>query len=159
MFVSKRILFIIGVVVVIIMLGAGVGVAYAFNALSQQRTTDANLSATATAQASITTPTTGVQNANGQRRLVGVIQSLNAQSFTLAVTTKKAKRVITVNVSSATTYRRGGKAAGFSDLQVGETVAVLGTLDAPALSMQATRVMLSPKSATPAASATSTATP
>ena len=157
MFVSKRILLVIGIVVVIVMLGAGIGLAYAFNALSQQTATNANLKATATAQVSVS-PTAGTPNKNGQRRVVGVIQALNAQSFTLVVATKKAKRVLTINVSGQTTYGRVGKAATFSDLQVGETVAVLGTLDSAALSMQAARVMISPKIATPTASPTVTAT-
>jgi hypothetical protein len=164
MFVSKRILFLIGVVVVIVMLGAGIGLAYAFNAFSQQRATNANLSATATAQVSASS-TTITQKSPAQRRVVGVIQTLNAQSFTLVVTTKKVKRTFIINVSAQTTYGHAGKAATFSDLQVGETVIVLGSVNPKALTMQATRVMIAPKAAkptvspTPNSTATATATP
>ena len=153
MFVSKRVLLIIGVVVVIVMLGAGIGLAYAFNALSQQTATNAALKATATAQVSAS-PTTGIQKNNGQRRVIGVVQALNAQSFTLVVTSKKAKHTLTIDVSSQTIYSHTGKSATFSDLQVGETVAVQGTVEAASLTMQATRVMISPKIATPTLSPT-----
>ena len=158
MFISKRVLLIVGVVVVVVMLGVGVGVAYAFNALSQQTTTDASLKATATAQVSVS-PTAGAQNKNGQRRVVGVIQALGTQSFMLVVTTKKAKREITVDVNAQTKYAHAGKAAAFSDLQVGETVAVEGTVDSSTLKMQAMRVMISPKVATPQSTASPIATP
>jgi hypothetical protein len=160
MFVSKRMLMIGGVLVVIVMLGVGVGLAYAFNALSQQTTTNASLKATVTAQV-LASPTAGAQNKNGQRRVVGVIQTLGAQSFMLVVATKKAKREITVDVSAQTKYGHAGKVATFSDLQVGETVAVQGAIDPSSLMMQATRVMISPKVVTPqpTTSPTATATP
>ena len=162
MFVSKRVLLLIGVVVVIVMLGAGIGLAYAFNALSQQTATNTNLSATVTAQVS-SSPTTITQKNNGQHRVVGVVQTLNAQSFTLVVTTKTTKRTLTVNVNTRTTYAHAGKTATFGDLQVGETVAVLGSIDPKTLTIQATRVMIAPKVAKPAASptpnSTATATP
>ncbi|HXR66842.1 MAG TPA: DUF5666 domain-containing protein [Ktedonobacteraceae bacterium] len=158
MFVSKRVLLIVGVVVVIVMLGVGVGVAYAFNALSQQTTTNASPKATVTAQVSVS-PTAGAQNKNGQRRVVGVIQALSAQSFMLVVTTKKAKHEITVDVNAQTKYAHAGKAAAFSDLQVGETVAVQGAIDSATLMMQATRVMILPKVATPQPAASPIVTP
>ena len=149
MFISKRMLWLVGAIVVLVMLAAGVGVAYAFNALTQQKTTAANLSATVTAQAAIATPALTAQAKNGQRRVTGVIQALNAQAFTLEVATKKAKRALTVDVTSQTTYAQAGKVVAFSDLTVGETVVVLGTLDVKSLSMEATRVMISPKPVTP----------
>lgn len=162
MFVSKRVLFFIGVVVVIVMLGAGIGLAYAFNALSQQTATNTNLKATVTAQVSAS-PNTIAQKNNGQRRVAGVVQALNAQSFTLVVTTKKTKYTLTIDVGAQTIYGRAGKKAAFSDLQVGETVAVLGSLDSATLTMQATRVMIAPKAAkptgTPTPNPTVTATP
>jgi hypothetical protein len=157
MFVSKRVLIIIGVVVVIVMLGVGVGVAYAFNALNQQTTTNASLKATVTAQVSAS-PTAGAQSKDGQRRVVGVIQALGAQSFMLVVTTKKAKHEITIDVNAQTKYAHADKAAAFSDLQVGETVAVQGTVDSSTLMMQAMRVVISPKVAPPQPTASPAAT-
>ena len=154
MFVSKRMLIIIGVVVVIVMLALGVGLAYAFTALGQQTTTSTNLSATVTAQTSVASPVVKAQN--GQRRVLGVIQSLGAQSFVFA--TNQGKHKITVNVDAQTKYTNAGKAAAFSNLQVGETVAVQGTVDTTTLTMQAARVMISPKVATPTPKATPTVT-
>lgn len=158
MFVSKRVLIIVGVVVVVVMLAAGVGLVYAFSALGQQSSANASLSATATARVS---PTPG--GAPGQRRVAGVVKSLGNQSFVLAV--DKGKRSITVNVNAQTKYTSGGaaKAASFSNLQVGETVAVQGTYDAASKTMTAARVVIAPKTKTatptPAASPTATATP
>lgn len=160
MFIKKPFLLLIGVVVVVVMLGAGVGLAFALNALNQQKATTATLGATVTAQAAVT-PIIKAQT--GQQRVIGVIQSLNAQSFTMAVTVKKIKRNITVNVDTQTHYKLSEKNAAFRDLKVGETVAVVGTLDVKALTMQAMLVVIAPKAPTatptPTASPTATATP
>lgn len=150
MFINKRTLIIIGIVVVVVMLGAGIGLAYAFSALSQQSTTNANMSATATAAAAVPSPNSGTKS--GQRRVTGVIQSLGSSSFVLSV--NQGKRKITVAIDAQTTFRRAGKAASFRDLQVGETVVVLGTLDTSTKTMQATRVTVSPAVATPTPIAT-----
>ena len=154
MFISKRMLIIVGVVVVVVMLAAGVGVAYAFSALGQQ--SSASVSATATASA-LASPTP--RKATGQRRVLGVIKSLSNQSFVLTI--DKGKRTITVNIDGQTKYGHAGKAATFSDLQVGETVAVQGTYNAASKTMTATRITISPKVATPTptTSPTATATP
>ena len=149
MFISKRLLFILGVVIVIVMLAAGIGLAYAFSALSQQSAANANLSATATA-AALASPTPG--KANGQRRVAGVIKSLDTQSFVLSA--NQGKRTITVEVDAQTKYVRAGKSASFADLQVGETVVVLGTYDASSQTMTATRITISPSTPTPTPTAT-----
>jgi hypothetical protein len=151
MFISKRVLIIIGIVVVVVMLGAGIGLAYAFSALSQQTSTNASLSATATA-AAVPSPRAGAQN--GQRRITGIIQSLNSSSFVLSV--NQGKRKITVDITAQTKFGRAGKSASLSDLQVGEAVVVVGTLDTSTLTMQATRVTISPRSGTPAPVPTAT---
>ena len=150
MFINKRTLIIVGIVVVVVMLGAGIGLVYAFAALSQQSTTNANLSASATAVAAVPSPSSGAKS--GQRRVTGVIQSLGSSSFVLSA--NQGKRKITVNVDAQTMFRRAGKAASFHDLQIGETVVVLGTLDTSTKTMQATRVTVSPAVATPTATAT-----
>ena len=147
MFISKRLLLIIGILVVVVMLAAGIGLAYAFSALGQQSATNANISATVTASA-LASPTPG----NGQRRVTGVIKSLDNQSFVLAA--NQGKRMITVEVDAQTKYVRGGKSASFSDLQPGETVVVLGTYDASSKTMTATRVTIVSSTSTPTPSPT-----
>lgn len=144
MFISKRLLFILGIVIVVVMLAAGIGLAYTFSALSQQSAANANLSATATA-AALASPTPG--KANGQRRVVGVIKSLGNQSFVLSA--NQGKRTITVEVDAQTKYVRAGKSASFADLQVGETIVVLGTYDAASQTMTAIRITISPSTPTP----------
>lgn len=151
MFVSKRLLFLTGVLVVVVMLAAGIGLAYAFSALGQQNATNANLSATVTASA-LASPTPG--KASGQRKLTGVIKSLSGQSFVLSA--NQGKRTVTVEVNGQTKYIRAGKPASFSDLQVGETVVVLGTYDASSKTMTATRITIASASATPTPPATAT---
>lgn len=150
MFINRRTMIIIGIVVVVVMLGAGIGLVYAFSALSQQNTTNANLSATVTAVTAASSPSSGTKS--GQRRVTGVIQSLGSSSFVLSA--NQGKRKITVNIDAQTMFRRAGKAASFRDLQVGETVVVLGTLDTSTKTMRATRVMISPTVATPTPTAT-----
>lgn len=151
MFISKRLLLIIGILVVVIMLAAGIGLAYAFSALGQQSAANANLSATVTASA-LASPTPG--KGNGQRRATGVIKSLDSQSFVLSA--NQGKRTITVEVDAQTKYVRAGKPASFSDLQIGETVVVLGTYDASSKTMTAARVTIAASTATPTSSATAT---
>ncbi len=151
MFISKRKLLIVGVVVVVVMLAAGIGLAYAFSALGQANAANTNLSATATAS-TIASPT--AQKPKNQHRVVGVIQSLGNQSFVLSV--NQGKRTVTVAVSASTRYTNAGQAAAFSDLKVGETIAIMGTYDAATSTAQATRVVISPKVATPTATATPT---
>ena len=153
MFINRRTLILVGIVIAVVMLGAGVGLAYAFSALSQQTSANASLSATATAAATVPASGSGVKS--GQRRVSGVIQSLGSSSFVLSV--NQDKRKITVNVNAQTKFGRAGKTGSFSDLHVGETVVVLGTLNTSTMSMQATRVMISPSSGS--ATPTPTATP
>lgn len=148
MFVTKRTMIIIGAAVVVVMLAAGLGLAYAFSALGQASAANANLSATATAGA-MSTPTIGTSK--GTRRAVGVIKSLGTSSFTLAI--NKGKKTITVNVDSTTKYTHNGQQAAFTDLQVGQTVAVEGTIDTATLTARATHVVISP---TPKATGTPT---
>ncbi len=155
MFITKRILIITGVIVAIVMLATGTGLAYAFTALGQQ-TAHANLNATATAVV-VPSPKTGAH------KIAGVIQSLSTTSF--VVLAGKNKKAITVNVDATTKYTHTGKAAAFSDLQVGQTVAIMGTVDAKAKTVQATGVVISPKgvqvqpTTTPTVNPTVTATP
>lgn len=155
MFISKRALWIIGVIVVVVMLAVGIGLAYAFSSLGQANAANSNLSATATASAQVTP----AAKKTAQRRAVGVIQSLGNQSFVLS--TQQGKHTITVDVSSSTKYTRAGQSASFSDLQVGETVAVTGTFDTKTKTAHATRIVIAPasKSATPTPTTSPTATP
>lgn len=160
MFISKRIMIITSIAVAIIMLAAGVGLVYAFTALGQQTTATANLSATATAAAAVAVPS---PKPPGPRRVTGVIQSLGTSSFMMTVQRDKKTVSVTVSVTASTKYMHAGKAASFSDLQVGQTVAVMGTVDIKALTVQATRVVISPPppkpTATPTVNPTATATP
>ncbi len=155
MFVSKRNMIIIGVVVVVVMLAAGIGLAYAFSSLGQANANSANISATATAGAAITPTTTAHK---GAHRVVGVVQSLSTSSFTLSI--NKGKKTITVNVDSSTKYMHNGQNAAFTDLQVGQTVAVEGTIDTATSTATATHVVISPMpKATGTATPTTTPTP
>ena len=155
MFVSKRIMILVSVVVALVMLGLGVGLAYALSGWSQASTNNTNISATATAVAVIK-PTQGPRN--GSRRVNGVIQSLGTSSFTISV--DKGKRTVTVNVSTSTKYTHNGQSASFSDLQVGETVTIMGAVDTATSTVQATRVVISPPTkATGTPTPTPTATP
>lgn len=157
MFITKRILIITGIIVAVVMLTAGIGLAYAFTALGQQATANANLSATATAAVVVPTPKAG------PRRVAGVIQSLGTSSFTMSVKRDKKTVTVTVNVDATTKYMHAGQTASFSDLQVGQTVVVMGTVDAKALTVQATHVAISPPAAqpttTPTVNPAATATP
>ncbi|MEO7020192.1 MAG: DUF5666 domain-containing protein [Ktedonobacteraceae bacterium] len=157
MFITKRILIITGVIVAIVMLATGTGLAYAFTALGQQTAANAHLSATASAVVAVPSPKTGAH------KITGVIQSLSTASFVILA--GKNKKAITVNVDTTTKYTHTGKTAVFSDLQVGQIVAIMGTVDAKAKTVQATGVVISPKrvqvqpTTTPAVNPTVTATP
>ena len=151
MFVSKRIVIIAGVIVVVVMLAAGVGLAYAFSTLGQQNTAYASLSATATAAI---TPTVGAHKST--HKISGIIQSLGTSSFMLSI--NKGKKTITVNVDISTKYIHNGQKASFTDLQVGQIVAVQGTFDATTSTAQATRVVISPPAGKPTATPTPVAT-
>ncbi len=151
MFISKRLLLIIGVLLVVVMLAAGIGLAYAFSTLGQQSAANANLSATVTASA-LASATPG--KTNEQRRLTGAIKSLSNQSFVLSA--NQGKRIVTVEVEGQTKYIRAGKPASFSDLKVGETVVVLGTYDASSKTMTAIRITIAAPAGTPTPTATAT---
>lgn len=157
MFISKRLFIILSIVVALVMLTTGIGLAYALTALNQQTTVNAHLSATATAAAVVPPPKAG------PRRVTGVIQALSTSSFTLAVKRNKKTVNVTVNVDATTTYMHSGQKASFSDLQVGQTVVVMGTVDLKGLTIQATRVVISPlavkPTTTPTVNPTATATP
>jgi len=84
--------------------------------------------------------------------VVGTVKSLGNQSFVLSA--NQGKRTVTVEVGAQTKYVRAGKSASFADLQVGETVAVLGTYDAASQTMTATRITISPATPTPTPTAT-----
>lgn len=136
MFISKRLMILVSIVVAIVMLAAGVGLVYAFSGWSQASATIANTdNANATATALATTHKT-------PRRVTGVVQALGTSSFTIS--TKKGKRTITVNVSASTKYIHNGQPAAFSDLQVGETVEVAGAINVAMSSVQATNILISP---------------
>lgn len=159
MFMSKRLVIILGIIVALVMLTTGIGLAYALTALNQQTTVNAHLSATATAAAAVVVPTPKA----GPRRVTGVIQALSTSSFTMAVKRNKKTVTVTVNVDATTIYMHSGQKAAFSDLQVGQTVVVMGTVDLKGLTIQATHVAISPVAAkpttTPTVSPTATTTP
>lgn len=155
MFITKRALIITGVIVALIMLTTGIGMAYAFTALGQQTATNANISATATAGAVVAVPSPKA----GPRKVAGVIQALSTSSFTILVKRDKKMVTVTVNVDATTKYVHAGQTAAFSDLQVGQTVEVEGTVDLKALTVQATHVAISPvakPTTTPTVSPTAT---
>ncbi len=115
MFISKRVLIIIGVVLVVLAGAISFTLAYAFSHTNQVST----VTDTPTALPSVTSNKTG----NGAC-IQGVIQSLGNQSFLVAE--NKGKRTVTVNVNNQTTYdRHGGQASlSFTDLVVGDKVRV-----------------------------------
>lgn len=117
MFISRRILIIIGVATVVLVGAISFTLAFAFSHVN------ANQAATAgdipTVVPSVTTQKTG-----NRACLLGVIQSLGNQSF--VVSTNQGKRTITVNVNDQTTYvERGSQGSlSFTTLTVGEKVRV-----------------------------------
>lgn len=134
---SKRLLIIIGVVAVLVLGLAGFALALALAPHSGQASTS---NAT-------TTPTTTTSAKT--RSVTGVIQTLGNSSFVIRV--GKGKRTMTVNVSAQTKISTVQGAGSFSDLQVGETVQVKGSVNTQAKTIDAVSIIAEPPSGTVAA--------
>lgn len=117
MFVSRRVLIIIGVATVILVGAISFTLAFAFSHVN------ANQAATASDIPTVVPPVT-TQRTGNRACLLGIIQSLGKQSF--VVSTNQGKRTITVNVNDQTTYvERGSQTSlSFTTLTVGEKVRV-----------------------------------
>ena len=116
MFISKRVLIIIGVATVVLVGAISFTLAFAFSHVN------ANQPVTAS-----DTPTVVLPSATqkiGRACLLGTIQSLGNQSF--VVTANQGARTVTVNVNAQTTYvERGSQASlSFTTLTVGAKVRV-----------------------------------
>ena len=132
---SKRLLIIIGVVSVIVLGLAGFGLALALAPHSGQASTSSGTS----------TPTTATTSSK-TRSVTGVIQSLGNQSFVIKV--GKGKRMMTVSVSAQTKITTVQGAGTFSDLQIGETVQVKGSVNTQSKTIDAVSVLAEPPSGT-----------
>ena len=130
---SKRLLIIIGVVSVIVLGLAGFGLALALAPHSGQASTSSVTSTSTTASTKT-------------RNVTGVIQSLGNQSFVIKV--GKGKRMMTVSVSAQTKITTVQGAGTFSDLQIGETVQVKGSVNTQSKTIDAVSVLAEPPSGT-----------
>ncbi len=115
MFISKRVLIIIGVVAVILAGTASFGLAFAFSHMNQASTSSDTPAAV---------PSVTVQKTGKVACVQGVIQSLGSQSF--VVSANRGKKNVTVNVNDQTTYAKQKSQASlsFTDLVVGDKVRV-----------------------------------
>lgn len=140
----KRLLIVGGIVVVFLAI-VGFGVAYALpyaqSALAGHSQTSTS-SAAATGTAGANSSSTGNQQGNNARSVEGVITSLNNQTIVLQA--GHAKKTVNVTVSDSTKYATLEGQATFSDLKVGQTVQVVGQLDAQNQTVSAVRVILLP---------------
>ncbi len=114
MFISKRVLIIIGVAAVVLVGAISFTLAFAFSHVNANQASE-----TPTVVLPSTTQKTG-----SRACLLGTIQSLGNQSF--VVTANQGKRTVTVNVNAQTAYvERGSQASlSFTTLTVGEKVRV-----------------------------------
>ncbi|HKF35839.1 MAG TPA: hypothetical protein VKB35_02970 [Ktedonobacteraceae bacterium] len=117
MFISKRVLIIIGVAAVVLVGAISFTLAFAFSHVN------ANQPATASDTPTVVLPST-TQKAGSRACLLGTIQSLGNQSF--VVNANQGTRTVTVSVNAQTTYvERGSQASlSFTTLTVGEKVRV-----------------------------------
>ncbi len=117
MFISKRVLIIIGVATVVLVGAISFTLAFAFSHVN------ANQASTTSQTPAVALPAT-TQKTGNRACLLGTIQSLGNQSF--VVTANQGTRTVTVNVNDQTTYvERGSQASlAFTTLTVGEKVKV-----------------------------------
>jgi hypothetical protein len=148
-FISRRVLIIIGVATVVLVGAISFTLAFAFSHVN------ANQASTASDTPTVVPPVT-TQKTGNRACPLGVIQSLGNQSF--VVSANQGKRTITVNVNDQTTYvERGSQASlSFTNLTVGEKVRVTaqgpcGRQDATVLAQTVT-VLPAVGSPTPVAS-------
>jgi hypothetical protein len=116
-FFSKKVLIISGIVAVVLAGVLGFGFAFAFSHVNQDQASTPSV--TSTTVAPVTSVTTG------QRACVlGVVQSLNSQSF--VVSANQGKRILTVTVNDQTAYAKHASHASFSfvNLAIGDKVRV-----------------------------------
>ncbi|MGZ3623154.1 MAG: hypothetical protein ACXWPG_08635, partial [Ktedonobacteraceae bacterium] len=119
MFISKRVLIIGGIVAIILAGCIGLGFAFAFCHTNQASSQPATPTVIPTAIGSNT------NNTSGQRAcIIGIVQSINGQSF--VVSANQGKRVVTVTVNDQTAYSKHGNQASlsFTDLGIGNRVRI-----------------------------------
>jgi hypothetical protein len=139
---NRRLLIIIGVLAIVLL-----GLVAAAIAVINQHSTPTT--------ASSSTPTVGVTTSGATttkaktRRVIGVIQSINAQSILILPQNKK--KPIAVMLTSTTKYKTTSGKASVSDLKVGQTVEVNEIYDTQSNVWNATRITISPNLATPTA--------
>lgn len=151
MFISKRVLIIVGVAAIVVI---GLTVfAFAFF-LSQPNRLAVSSSLTPTPIASATATRTTLR-ACAQ----GVVQSINASNSSFVLS--KGTKTVTVMFDSTTIFRSRGKKAASSDLAVGDQVRVVaqGTCDRTAQSFSAQVVMIVPSTVIPSPTAAVSPTP
>jgi hypothetical protein len=91
----------------------------------------------------------GAHHAAGQRGnfSIGTVSAINGSSFTISIkgrqhatTTPAVAASFTVNTTSSTTFKEGGQASSLSSLTIGQYVAITGTKDAAAETIDASKV-------------------
>jgi hypothetical protein len=146
MFISKRVLIIIGVVAVVVV---GLTVFAFVFFLSQANQTSAS--------ATVSTPTVG-PTATTKPTLracaLGTIESISTSASSFVIS--KGAKTVTIMVNGTTIIRSHGKKIALTDLAVGDQVRVVaqGTCDKTAQSFSAQVVMVVTGIATPAVSPT-----
>ena len=152
MFISKRILIVLGVVGILIIGGLGFTI---FLLLTQSNASANTPAVTPTPSVAITsTPTLSANRICA----AGVISSIDAGGQTIIVTEKGAKTV-TVSTDAQTLYHeRGITGVTFTSLKVGQRVRITpqGACDSTASSFSAKAITIVVAGATPAASPTAT---
>ena len=151
MYISKRILIIVGVSAVIL---TGIIASVFAYILSQSN------SSTATATAITPTPSITATPKPGVRACaLGVIQSISNQSFVVAET--GGQQTVTVTVNARTTFHKLGATLSFSDLMVGQQVRVTaqGPCDQQASSIVAKSVIVIAAKGKPTPTLSPTPTP
>jgi hypothetical protein len=146
MFISKRILIILGVIGILIIGGLG----YTIFLLTQSSASADTPAVTPTPSVAITT--TPTLNAN-RICAAGVIFSIDSGGQTIVVTEKGAKTV-TVSTNAQTLYHeRGFSGAAFSSLKVGQRVRITsqGGCDTTASTLTAKAITIVVAGATPTA--------
>jgi hypothetical protein len=144
MFISRRMLIIIGVVGVIIL--GGLGFVFAL-LLSQANASSTAATPTPTVVATIPNPTTANHVCAS-----GVIQSVGAQSFVISATKAKKTVTITIAVNAQTIYRKNGVPGfSFTGLAPGQHVRIIaqGICDPSASTITAQRVTVVVSAITP----------
>ncbi|HKV56897.1 MAG TPA: hypothetical protein VJO32_01400 [Ktedonobacteraceae bacterium] len=118
MFISKRILIIIGVVGIVILGALGFTT---FQLLNQPSANATGISPTSTPILLATTSPSTVNHACA----TGTISSINAQNSTFVVTEAKGAKTVTVTADPQTTFhKRGNTGVTFTSLAVGQHVRI-----------------------------------